>query len=278
MRDGMPVIDAWVQPWTKAVAAGMPERNWELARRFGNADRLMAGISIGELVDEMDEHGIDRAMLSAGPLIPNREVLAGLRAYPDRFVGVASVDPWGERGVMAAVGELRRLVEVEGFRALKLEPFIDDRVLTEARWYPLYAACVDLGITLQTQVGNTGPPTYPSETGRPLYVDRVAMEFPELRIVAGHIGWPWTEEMLAIAGKHPNVWIDTSVHQPRHYEPSFVRFLRSWGSTKVLWGSDWPVLDFRRALAGIEDLGLDEPTLRRFLHDNAVDAFALSAS
>lgn len=270
-----PIIDAWIQPWTKDVISGWPERNWQLARSYGNADRLMAGITVAEMVAEMDAAGVDRALCSAGPLIPNEAVEAAVAAHPDRLIGVASVDPWGEDGVMGAVRELRRLVEDKGFVALKLEPFVNDRVLTEARWYPLYAACVDLDITLQTQVGNTGPPTYPSETGRPLYVDRIAVEFPDLRIVAGHIGMPWTDEMLAIAWKHPNVWIDTSVYPPRRYPPQFVKFMTSYGQDKAIWASDWPMLDFQRALAGLDDLGLSDEVRRKFLHDNCVRAFRL---
>jgi predicted TIM-barrel fold metal-dependent hydrolase len=269
------VIDAWIQPWTSEVVAGIPERNWELARAYGNADRLMAGITIEQMVAEMDAAGVGRALCSAGPLIPNEIVLEAVKTHPDRLVGVASVDPWGVGGVMGAVRELRRLVEDHGFKGLKLEPFINDRVLTEPRWYPLYAACVDLGITLQTQVGNTGPPTYPSETGRPLYVDRIAVEFPDLRIVAGHIGWPWTDEMIAVASKHPNVWIDTSAYPPKRYPPEFGHFLRTWGRRKAIWASDWPILDFDRALAGIDELDLTDEVRRGFLHDNAVAAFAL---
>src|SRR5947209_1137952 len=82
------------------------------------------------------------------------------------------------------------------------------------------------------------------DTGRPLYVDRVAVDFPELRIVAGHIGWPWTEEMIAIAQKHPNVWIDTSAHVAKHFPPPFVHFLKTFGKDKCIWASDWPILDF----------------------------------
>jgi predicted TIM-barrel fold metal-dependent hydrolase len=93
--------------------------------------------------------------------------------------------------------------------------------------------------------------------------------------VAGHIGWPWTEEMIAIAQKHPNVWIDTSAHLPKHYPERFVHFLRTFGQDKCIWASDWPILDFDRARRGVTDLGLDPVVERKFLHDNAVAAFAL---
>lgn len=273
--DGVAVIDAWVQPWTAEVARAMPPRNQQLAEKYGNAGRLNVGITLDAMVAEMDEAGVDVAMCSAGPLIPNRFVIEALQLHPGRFVGVATADPWGDGGAMAAVRALREMVLEHGFKGLKLEPFINDRLITEAGWYPLYAACVDLDITLQVQVGQAGAPSYASESGRPTYLDRVAVDFPELRIVAGHIGWPWTDEMIAIAQKHDNVWIDTSAHQPRYYPPSFVHFLRTFGSRKVLWGSDWPILDFPRAMAGIADLGLSAEGRAAFLGGNAASAFGL---
>lgn len=273
--DGFLVIDAWVQPWTADVASGMPVRNQQLAEKYGVADRLNAGISLDAMVEEMDLAGVDVAMCSAGPLIPNRFVIEALASNPDRFIGVATADPWAEDGPMGAVRTLRSMVEEHGCKALKLEPFINDRLLTEAAWYPLYAACVDLDITLQVQVGQSGAPSYVSETGRPTYVDRIAVDFPDLRIVAGHIGWPWTDEMIAIAQKHDNVWIDTSAHQPRYYPPVFVHFLQTFGRRKVLWGSDWPVLDFGRAIEGTDDLVVDDADRAAFFAGNAIDAFKL---
>lgn len=271
----LPVIDAWIQPWTAAVAEIQPARNWALVDRYGGGSRLKTGIALDTMLAEMDAAGIDLALCSAGPLVPLAVVEEAVRRFPDRLLGVGYADPFTTDGVMVAVHELRRQVEELGFVGLKLEPFIGDRPLTLAPWYPLYALCCDLDVTVQVQVGNTGPPSYPSETGRPLYVDRVAIDFPELRIVAGHIGWPWTEEMIAIAQKHPNVWIDTSAHLPKHYPERFVHFLRTFGQDKCIWASDWPILEFDRARRGVTDLGLDPVVERKFLHDNAVAAFAL---
>jgi predicted TIM-barrel fold metal-dependent hydrolase len=269
------VIDAWIQPWTVDVATIQPERNWALVDRYGGDSRLRTGISIEAMLAEMDAAGIAVALCSAGPLVPVAVVEEAVARHPDRLLGIGYADPFTTDGVMAAVHELRRQVGELGFVGLKLEPFIGDRPLTLPQWYPLYGACCDLGITLQVQVGNTGPPSYPSETGRPLYVDRVAVDFPELRIVAGHIGWPWTEEMIAIAQKHPNVWIDTSAHVPKHYPERFVNFLRKFGRAKCIWASDWPILDFERPLRGVADLALPADVERAFLRDNAIAAFAL---
>ncbi len=98
-----------------------------------------------------------------------------------------------------ALGEL-------GFKALRVIPWLWDRPPDDRLCYPLYARCVELGIPFCAQVGHTGP-AMPSEPGRPIpYLDRVALDFPELTIVAGHIGHPWTEEMIGLAWKHDNVF------------------------------------------------------------------------
>ncbi len=273
--DGLPIIDTWVQPWLPETVSKMPERNFTLADRMEHGARLRAGMPLQTLIDEMDANGVAKALCSAGPLIPNDDVIDAVQRHPDRLIGIASVNPWSVDGVMPAVRELKRLVSEYGFKGLKLEPFILDKAPVEAQWYPLYTACAELDVTVQVQVGGTGPSTYTSETGRPGHIDRVAIDFPEMRIVAGHIGWPWTDEMIAVAAKHPNVYIDTGAHMPKYYPPQFTHFLRTYGRRKCIWASDWPILTFEAALGGLVELELSPEVERLFMHDNAVEAFAL---
>ena len=148
----------------------------------------------------------------------------------------------------------------------------------DRRYYPLYADCVELGVPFCTQVGHTGP-LRSSETGRPIpYLDDVALDFPDLVIVAGHIGYPWTEEMVALARKYPNVHIDTSAYTVRRYPPELVRYLRARRARKkVLFGTNWPMIAPEKALEGIDDLELDPEACSRFLGDNARAVFARSS-
>jgi len=109
---------------------------------------------------------------------------------------------------------------------------------TDRRHYPLYAACVDLGIPICTRVGHTGP-LRPSGTGRPIpYIDQVALDCPELTIVSDHIGYPWTTEMIAVADKHPHVSIDTSAFAAHRYPAELVDHMKGRGARKVLFGLD----------------------------------------
>jgi hypothetical protein len=146
---------------------------------------------------------------------------------------------------------------------------------TDRCYYPLYAKCVELDVAFQTQVGHTGP-LYPSETGRPLYIDEVALDFPELRIVCGHIGWPWTEEMIAVAWKHKNVFIDTSAHLPKHFPERLVYWMQRQLQDKVMYASDYPLVPFDRILSQVDEhLKLSPEVKQKFLRDNARRAFKL---
>lgn len=142
-------------------------------------------------------------------------------------------------------------------------------------YYPLYAECVELKIPVCLQLGHTGP-LCPSEPGRPIpYIDRVALDFPELVIVCGHIGYPWTQEMIAVATKHTNVYIDTSAYKAKRFPPELVEYMKSNGRKKVMFGTNYPMITPSQALEGLDDLGLDLETQSLFLYENAKRVFKL---
>jgi predicted TIM-barrel fold metal-dependent hydrolase len=117
----------------------------------------------------------------------------------------------------------------------------------------------------------------PSETGRPIpYIDEIALTFPELTIVGGHIGYPWTDEMIGLAWKHANVFIDTSAYLPRYYPPQLVHFMNTYGADKVLFGTNFPMLSFEKCAEQARQLELDPPNQARFLSENARRLFKLA--
>lgn len=229
-------------------------------------------------IASMDEASVTRSLICAwegpkGALISNDEVAGFVSQAPDRLSGVGSVDISRPR---EAVREIRRCIRQLGFKAIRVLPWLWELPLTHARFYPVYSECCELGVPLCTQVGHTGP-LMPSEVGRPIpYVDQVAIDFPELVIVGGHIGYPWTEEMIAVATKHPNVYIDTSAYTVKRYPPSLVAYLKAHGRDKVLFGTNWPMISPARALEGLGELGLEAGTQAAFLAGNAARVFGLS--
>jgi predicted TIM-barrel fold metal-dependent hydrolase len=108
-------------------------------------------------------------------------------------------------------------------------------------------------------------------------LDEVASEFPELRIVGGHIGYPWTDEMISLATKYENVYIDTSAYTPERYPEALVRFMKGPGQRKVLFGSNFPMIQPAKCMAQLDMLGLSDEGLRLFLFENANEVFRLES-
>jgi uncharacterized protein len=264
------VIDVWMQHPTQRFL-----RHDMLAslRRWTGGQIPDEELDIGMTVAGMDAAGVDFGLLSAWsaphqpPLISNEEVAEWVAAHPGRFAGLACVDL---NQPMEAVRELRRCVEELGFRGLRVIPWLWEAPPTDRRYYPLFATCVELGVPFFTQVGHTGP-MRPSETGRPIpYIDQIALDFPELVIVGGHIGYPWTEEMIAVARKHENVYIDTSAYLPKRYPAELIAYMQSGsGRRKVMFGTNYPMIFHQPALDGIDVLGLDDEVRELFLAGNA---------
>ncbi|GAB3830828.1 amidohydrolase family protein [Kribbella italica] len=270
----MDIVDAWMQHPTERMLA----QDWLTSlRRWVGTEEVSTALPLERTIAAMDAGGVSTGLISAwyapeGPLVSNDEVADFVAQYPDRLVGVASVDL---REPMNAVRELRRAVGERGLRALRVVPWVWGLPPNDRRYYPLYAECVELGIPFCTQVGHTGP-LRTSETGRPIpYLDDVALEFPELTIVAGHIGYPWTAEMIALATKYPNVHIDTSAYTVRRYPPELVTYLRTNGRHKVLFGTNYPMITAEKALSDLTTLDLDPETTNLFLSANARRVFGL---
>ena len=277
MRGQLRIVDAWMQ---HPSAQFLADPIFDTLRRWAHGQLGAGEVPVEATVAAMDSAGVRTGMLCAwwgpqGPLITNDEVAEACRRYPDRFAGVAAVDL---ARPMDAVRELRRCVRDLGFRALRVVPWLWDLPPSDRRYYPLYAECVELGIPFCLQVGHTGP-LRPSEPGRPIpYLDTVALEFPELVIVGGHIGYPWTTEMISLATKYPNVYIDTSAYRASRYPGELVDYLRGHGRRKVLFGSNHPAWPAADCLAGLSDLQLDGETTELFLHGNAERVFGLAST
>jgi predicted TIM-barrel fold metal-dependent hydrolase len=267
-------VDAWLQHPTLRL---LSHEMFAPLLRWTGAEPPEEDPPLEVTLASMDEGGIDVGLSSAwygpdGVLISNDEVAKFVAQTPERLAGVASVDI--SRPV-AAVAELRRCVEELGFKALRIVPWLWGLPPNDRHYYPLYVACIELGIPFCTQVGHTGP-LRSSETGRPIpYLDEVALDFPDLVIVGGHIGHPWTEEMITLARKYPNVYIDTSAYTARRYPPSLIEYMRGRGRTKVLFGTNFPMITAQQALTGLEKLGLDEDATSFFLGSNAQRVFRL---
>ena len=240
------IIDAWGQHptlrhWRDPMFASL--------RRWTRTDAPTQELPVSATVAAMDRGGISRMLISAwvaprNVMISNDEVASFVAEAPDRLTGVGSVDI---SRPMEAVREVRRCARELGFKAIRVLPWLWDARPTDRRFYPVYAACIVEGLPFCTQIGHTGP-LMSSEVGRPIYIDRIALDFPELVIVGGHIGYPWTDEAIAVATKHENFYIDTSAYTVRRYPAQLVDYMRGHGASKVLFGTNYPMIAPEKAL------------------------------
>ncbi|WKD49002.1 amidohydrolase family protein [Microbulbifer spongiae] len=273
LQDRPVVIDAWAQHPT---LRHINDPIFDSLKRWTKMDYLNEELPVELTIRQMDEAGVSKSLISAWEapgksMISNDEVASVVDSAPDRFVGIGSVDI---SHPMKAVREMHRCVKALGFKGIRVLPWLWSKPPTDRWFYPVYTACCELGIPFCTQIGHTGP-LMPSEVGRPIYLDQVALDFPELKIVAGHIGYPWTEEAIAVATKHEHVYIDTSAYTAKRYPPELVRYMKSYGAHKVLFGTNYPMISAKKALQEFDTLALDEKTERLFLAENAIRVFEL---
>ena len=268
------VVDVWMQhPSLNFINHPM----FESLRRWMGREWVTEEIPTEITVGVMDQGGVDIGLISAwwgpgGPLITNDETAAAVNKHPDRLRGIASVNLYRP---MDGIRELRRCVRKLGFIGVRQVQWLWNLPATDRRYYPIFAECVELDIPVCLQVGHTGP-LCPSEPGRPIpYIDEVALEFPELKMVCGHIGYPWTQEMIAVATKHPNVFIDTSAYTAKRFPPELVKYMKTNGRKKVMFGTNYPMITPAKCLETLDSLDLDAEARQLFLYGNAARVFKL---
>ncbi|WAL67048.1 amidohydrolase family protein [Amycolatopsis cynarae] len=266
------IIDVWMQ---QPNARFMAQPWLETLVRWTGMSRLAP--TTAETLDAMDAAGVRLGLLSAwhsphGVLISNDEVAALVERHPDRFAGIATVDLTDPVG---AVREIRRCVRDLGFVGVRVVPWLWNLPPNDRRYYPVYVACVEEDVPFCTQIGHTGP-LCPSEPGRPIpYLDEVLLDFPQLVVVGGHVGYPWLPEVLSLATKYPNFYVDTSAYAVHRLPAELVEFLRGRGRTRVLFGSNYPMLTPAQCLKKLDELRLGPEAKECFLGGNARRVFSL---
>jgi predicted TIM-barrel fold metal-dependent hydrolase len=248
--------------------------------RVGRSNTLR-GYTPEEFVQYMDDHGLERYFVSAmkapdpwaqdwALTVDVAEVAAVSRACPDRVYGLYGCNP---RSGLKGIAEFERYTREEGFRGLHIHPHGWELPPNHAYYFPWYAKCVELNVPCVISMGTTLA-FLGIEVARPAYLDDVALYFPELTLVCAHTGWPWVEEAIAVVWKHANMYLGTSAHAPRYWTREMVEFANSRrGRSKVMFGTDWPLIQHREALDQIDQLGLKDETIDALLYDNAARAF-----
>jgi predicted TIM-barrel fold metal-dependent hydrolase len=234
------------------------------------------------VLDALEQAGITRSLITGfderssvnETFIPNEPVAQLAESHPDRFIPFAGIDLL--KG-MDAVRELEYWVRDRGFRGLSLRPFMIGLTADDRRYYPLYAKCVELDIPLSIHTSANWTSVRVSDFGHPRYMDTVAADFPELKIVLSHGGYPWVLEAVLLAWKYPNVYLELAAHRPKYiaqsgtgWEP-LLRFGQTTIKDKVLFGTGWFLLARPPAqlMEEFRALPVSDDVMERWLHRNA---------
>jgi uncharacterized protein len=233
------------------------------AERYFHAEVKLRDIQ--EIADYYAEHDIvgvllawDAETATGRKPLRNDTVAEIVRRYPHQFVGFASVDPHkGDR----AITEIERAVRDLGLSGAKFHPGVQAFYPNDRRFYPLFERIALLGVPALFHTGTNGLGAgMPGGGGikldytRPIYLDSLAADFPQLNIIGAHPSWPWEQEMIAILQHKPNVYNDLSGWSPKYIPPALLKEASGRLNGKFLFGSDYPFITPDRWLADFAKL------------------------
>lgn len=223
----------------------------ELFRRAGGEKFVMNG---------RDCESVSKAASS------NPGVLEAMRAYPDEVIGFYGVDPY--KG-MPGLNAFKKAVLEDGFAGASIDGDICRMALSDARFYPLYTICCELDVPVIMTTGPAPMPRVPMENTSPVHVDRVASDFPELRIVMSHAAWNYPQEALATVFRNDNVYMDISDMTMNMWMDFYLPVINARLSDKVFFGSAHPFTHLSEALEVMEGYDLSEGVREKVMYGNA---------
>jgi uncharacterized protein len=236
---------------------------------FKGEKSMFAQVDQAALLDEMDEQGVAKAILMDSIRTPSTTARKFVDARPDRF-----------SLAMGGVNLLRPVPSLRELSAVARDLPVSYAVVGPSFWgdgqypgsdavyYPLYAKCAELGLPLCMNTGLPGPPI-PGEAQHPIHLDRVCVRFPELHLCMIHGADPWWDVAIRLMIKYQNLHLMTSAWSPKRLPDALLHFMRTRGKSKVIFGSDWPVLPMRRVIPEALALDLPPDVLENYLYNNA---------
>lgn len=244
-----------------------------------------SGVPIDDYVRMMDRSGIERSLLIASRCgdirvkdsihYPYERVAELCAKHPDRLSGVAGIDPMMG---MRQLRELEHAVKEFGFVGAHYYPHWFDIAPDHPYIFPVYAKCIELDIPIMIHVGHnlvyTRERRLPS-IAKPISFDRIAILYPELRLIGIHLGVPWVDEMISMCWKHENIYMAGDAYAPKHWPPQVINYADSYGSDKFMFATDWPVIDCERAVSDVVHTNYKDHAFRKIMRENALKVFKL---
>jgi predicted TIM-barrel fold metal-dependent hydrolase len=273
----MKVIDFRIRPPYKGFLDTLmytqPERRDRFTRQLGLEPSASAtGKSCDLLLKEMDAAGIDAGVVvgrNSGFLgsVPNADVMEFVRAYPGRFLGVASI----------ALNDRKKAVQeidaamAAGFKAINIEPGAQPvpMLADDARLYPIYAHCEDKVVPVIILAGGNAGPDIGYTV--PVALDRVLADFPKLKVAVAHGGWPWVHQILHIAFRRPNLYLSPDMYFVNM--PGMDDYLKAadgFLAERFIYASSFPLCPVKGYLEWFNKLPMKAENRERVLYRNAL--------
>ncbi len=260
-------------------------RTQQMARYFG---RERKPVSFDEMADQYRKrnmmavimNGTDETITGLTP-VPNDHIAQGVHKHSDVFMGFGAIDPWQGK---IALKEIRRIKEELGLHGIgEINPARQQFFPNDTRFYPLWEEMQRLGLPIlfhggmaAAGAGTPGGMGHKLKYTQPIYLDDVAADFPELKIICAHPTWPWTAESLAIARHKSNFYIDLSGWAPKYFPAEVVQQVNSLLQDKAMFGSDWPGISVERWMEEFDQLKIKPEVRQKILLDNAKKFFGLN--
>ena len=270
----MSIIDFRFRPNTPEVINGIKNSTMFKAacEVIGFDKRLPQPLE--EIVAGLAERDVELAVITGrdcettyGFPANNKSVLEFVRAYPKLFTGFWGIDP--HKG-MRAVHEIVQVVEEYGMRGIAIDPYLAHIPANEARFYPLYSKCCELGIPVF--ITTAPPPQVPGavmDYTDPRHVDIVARDFPDLVIIMSHGGYPFVNEAIFACMRNANVYMDLSEYELAPMAEAYVQAMNTVISDKVLFASAHPFVEQADAINIYKDMPLTPEVRAKVMYGNA---------
>lgn len=276
----MKVIDFRFRPNTQQTISGIQNSKMFKGLCESIDFSKMKPQTVEEVVADLDSHGVERAVITGrdcettyGAKSNNESVLEFVKKFPNKFFGFVGLDP--HKG-MKAVYELKASVQDIGMHGAAVDPYLAQIYANDAKYYPIYAKCCELDVPI---VFTTGPATLVPgaiiDHVAPRYIDFVARDFPDLKIVISHGGYPWVNEAIIVAQRNRNVYIELSEYEFSPMSEAYVQAANTMIADKILYASAHPFVDFRDALNTYKQLSFKPEVRQKIMYDNAAKLLGL---
>lgn len=277
----MRAIDVHVHPSTRGLdphACGYFRRNLsEIPQTTDGFAQLYAKNDVKALLI-----GWHPSTVKEGSRNSNEHVLDLVNQYPENFPGILASLDTNAQDLVAVARYAEELVKNPKVKGFKFHPPDQGFYPNDKKFYDIWEAIQSSGKSSLFHVGFTvlgvntdGGSGIALDYGRPIHLDTLARDFPKMKIIAAHPGWPWEQELIGVVTHKKNVFVDTSGYLAEQLPEIFQKAIGGRLQDKALFGTDFPYVDLEKALISFDKMNFKQLAKDKLLFSNAQALFGL---